>query len=311
MKLSPEGFNIGLALLAAVVVFGPVAVLLWFSWRNVLAGAMLFGAFAVFMFTLMAVGASGWSPNGSLGLALLMAAACVVGLVLGAWFLATGTIGFRLATVALSVVAAGWVTLGWGFVEMSLRHADVPIVDYVAVRLAGETPIVDHVSGRFAPVQAGTARLRDSLDRALGPADSVARDPVRDMLLVVNAEGDSLRLTPRPGTDIAFFGSGVIRSHRMFIRFVSDRRLDPYLAGRELVLVTWDSKDKSDLLKPRRNVPVVFTTAERLEGSYDAFYDPATGGFTIGPYRWMKDVLGIPTPQRDALYRQYFGKVPE
>lgn len=311
MRLSPGTFNIVVALLAAAAVFGPVALLLWFSWRNVLAGAMLFGAFAVVMFSLMAVGASGWSPNGSVGLFILLALAVAAGLALGAWFLATGTIGFRVATVALSIVAAGWVTLGWGVLASSLGYADVPVADYLAVRFSpGKPPVADRAWYRDGARQAGTARLRDSLDRALGVADTAAADPQPDMLLVRNANGELHRVAPRPNLDIAFFGSGVIRNNRMFVRFISDRRLDPYLAGRDMTLMTWSSKE-DDVLKPRRSVPVVFTTARRLDGSFGAFYDPSSAAFTIGPYRWMKDVLRIPKPERDALYRKYFGTVPE
>ena len=41
------------------------------------------------------------------------------------------------------------------------------------------------------------------------------------------------------------------------------------------------------------------------------FFEPSSGTFAGDPYLWMKDVLGIPKAERDAVYAEHFGQLPE
>jgi hypothetical protein len=303
--------NVLVAIVATVVVVGPVAVLFWFAWRNVLAAAMLFGAFALVMFALFAAGQSGWTPGTNPALLFAIAFPIAAGLVWGAWAISTHGVVVRVGTIALAIVAIGWLGYALPVVVSSWESAGRTdtIDDLIAYR---DRPAAETADQRRADAVAAEVLTHGPTERAEGYYDPGTPYPLRDGYLpLADPDGTPVRMTVAPDRDIISVPRSNLRSTRRILAFLADERLRRYTAGRELVLVGGYHRDPGLERVPGARAMVIPAGTHFRYGVTPGVYEPETNMFQHGLYRWMRDVLQVPAAERDAIYREHFGRVPE
>jgi hypothetical protein len=289
------------AILETLIFAGPLVVLLWYSWQGVLTATLILASLGAFFFS--AVVAVGRSETLLATIALLLLA---VGLAAGAIYMARQNFPRGLAATILGLMAIMWleaghqhVTNAWdaGVLNPPKRSSE-----------ARDEAAVDE----FA-TDAGANRLAgDVLETAQATGDSGTAPEARpDSVFVLrDVKGELHRVTMASTRDFVILGDGPIHE-KAFLKLITDPQMAPWLEGRHMYLLVHrfrgGASERIARLPPMQFVGLYNHQPRRTPG----FYDASTGTFSTDVYRWMRDVLEIPLPQRDELYLRHHDILPD
>ncbi len=306
--------NIVFAIATTAIFMGPACLILWFSWRSLLAAAFVLAAIPIALFTVFAA-MSAVSSHVDRAVGMLATGLLIVAvLILGAAtvFLVRNNFVVRSGATVLGMTALLWLWTGhqhilnaWEFIGSSediyseFLHPGPKRSSEASAQAMADRGVQQVLEKRA--IEAANAGPSESAPPTHASPDTVL--PLRDLHNQVH----QIALTPN--CDIVTLDERG-KSSAAFLKLIRDPQMARWLKDRDVIAVIGYDAD-SKLASAKGVVPMLFS----LEHQYyplmtPGFYHTASGTFSTGVYRWMRDVLEIPQVERDELYLRYHDVLP-
>ena len=261
------------AALFAVIVLGPLAALLWFSWRAVVVGALSMCAVFLFVASVLAAGGSMYNPaSGDPRMVVVWGWALAAVCAFAAYWLAGRGAGVKVMNVFLGYLVLAWTIFCWQFLDMAQFALKEPMV---LQNLIGE--LLDERAGKPAP-----------------------------RLLLSDRTGRDIKLWPDSSMFFVYLKHDSDSSSRV-VALLADSALAPHLAGLARTNVIDQPGPMFESLRPNVYLPSNYKPPRVI--MVPSFWDRRANAFSLDAYEWMRSI-GVPEADAQAIYLRYFDSLP-